>query len=415
MTTEYGRGGGYGDFGRYTFQSALSDWEVNYDGLSNYAIERIFDLGYDPDIFSEFDSRQPSGRGSKHKERIGKKYQWIAFYETLAKVADNCNFNNTSFKKYEGPWDPYVRDIDPTILIKETKKENYIENKENLPWWAPVRYQNWQQEAKTWLNHFDDIPAIEDLISVKDSEGIEWLNLDMMLDWREPKNLGEDIWDRNGKRLWCELGSWLVESKEIKKLLKVDTSDNPWRNWLPTLPNRYEVFSREYFWSPASLFFDTNPYHGGDAMPVKLEHGERRVEIATAHRTAIYFLWEEEFDCSKEETIAYHKPSILLSFGLKPGFIEGQYLNDKDEIVCFDPSVFEKGPSCLLIRKNHLQKILKDFKLNLVWVIQGEKQITGFGKNVNDVPDIESRVGGYYYMDEKGKISGNLENFIRNY
>ena len=80
MTTEYGRGGGYGDFGRYTFQSALSNWEVDCVGLRNYGVQRIFELGYDPEVFTDFDSRQGSGRGSGHKERIVKKYQLIVFY-----------------------------------------------------------------------------------------------------------------------------------------------------------------------------------------------------------------------------------------------------------------------------------------------------------------------------------------------
>ena len=50
MTTEYGRGtGSYGNFGRYTFQSALNDWG-NFDpnDLSNYACQLIFTkYGYD--------------------------------------------------------------------------------------------------------------------------------------------------------------------------------------------------------------------------------------------------------------------------------------------------------------------------------------------------------------------------------
>lgn len=87
MTTEYGRGTArYGDFGRYTFQAAFDDWNVDYNGLSNYAIQRIFELGYDPKLFSSFDSEQGSSRSSGHKERIGKKYQWVVFYELLARV-----------------------------------------------------------------------------------------------------------------------------------------------------------------------------------------------------------------------------------------------------------------------------------------------------------------------------------------
>ena len=92
MTTEYGRGiARYGDFGRYTFQSGLDDWDVNPDQLSNLAVEWIFDkYGYDEERHGEFDEQIGTGRRSNSsQERIGKKYQWIAFYEMLARVSDN--------------------------------------------------------------------------------------------------------------------------------------------------------------------------------------------------------------------------------------------------------------------------------------------------------------------------------------
>jgi hypothetical protein len=137
MTTEYGRGGGYGDFGRYIFQSGFRQWKVDPDGLSNLAITRIFELGYDPKVFSNFDSQQKSSaRSAANKERIGKKYQWIVFYELLAKVSDNIEMkgevrrNGVILNGYDGPWSPYLRDIDPTILIKGTKQKDLSELKE---------------------------------------------------------------------------------------------------------------------------------------------------------------------------------------------------------------------------------------------------------------------------------------------
>src|SRR5690625_3518995 len=94
MTTEYGRGvGGYGDFGRYVFGSSVRKWENQFDSdqeLSNIAIKRIFEMGYDINFHGEFDlSVSPYDRHSDVVERIGKKYQWIAFHELMAKLADN--------------------------------------------------------------------------------------------------------------------------------------------------------------------------------------------------------------------------------------------------------------------------------------------------------------------------------------
>jgi hypothetical protein len=421
MTTEYGRGGGYGDFGRYIFQSALRNWEVDYDGLSNYGVQRIFELGYDPEVFTDFDSNQGSGRGGGHKERIGKKYQWIVFYEILARVSDNCKMydggtsswsKSKKYAKFDGPWRPYVRDIDPSVIIKKTQKETFLENVEELPWWAPYKYQNWKGDAESWKSRFDDFPPIKELLTVIDSNGVEWLNLNVYLYWREPKKLGEDHRSVNNKQIWCDIGSWLVKPNELRKMLKVYHPNNSFTNWLPSLSNRYEVFSREYYWSPASRFFQLTRYYGGDALPTELEDLESGQQIALAYNTAQYFLWEEEFDCSKEEAISYLKPSFLVSVGLKPSQKEGEYINDQGEVICFDPSVYEKGPSCLLMRKDHIQKIMKESNLRLVWIIHGEKQILGNDRDKQ--PNFNHTVHALYYMDANGRIIGDLDSFTEN-
>ena len=82
----------YGDFGRYTFQSALSNWKIDAEHLSNSAIKLIIDkYGYREEKHGEFDRKVGSGRGRSTipNERIGKKYQWLALHELMARVADN--------------------------------------------------------------------------------------------------------------------------------------------------------------------------------------------------------------------------------------------------------------------------------------------------------------------------------------
>ncbi|RIL68775.1 ATP-binding protein, partial [Staphylococcus devriesei] len=83
MTTEHGRGvGGYGDFGRYIFGFAVKRWASQFKNdqeLSNLAIMRIFEMGYDANLHGEFDlSVNSFDRHNNNIERISKKYQWIA-------------------------------------------------------------------------------------------------------------------------------------------------------------------------------------------------------------------------------------------------------------------------------------------------------------------------------------------------
>ncbi len=102
-----------------------------------------------------------------------------------------------------------------------------------------------------------------------------------------------------------------------------------------------------------------------------------------------------------------------MSLGLKPSRIEGAYCNHDNEIVCDAPSVCERGPACLLMRKDYLLEYLNQSKFSLVWIVQGEKQITGNTRK--DLPTFDYKVGGVFYLEESGKIEGNIENFIRPY
>lgn len=421
MTTEYGRKtGGYGDFGRYTFQSALRHWNVNYDKLSNLAVQKIFELGYDPEIFSDFDSRQGSGRGSGHLERIGKKYQWIVFYEILAIVADNFDMpdesdwgNKKKLMPYDGPWAPYVRDYDPTMLINKTFEDSTIDNFKT-PWWLNLPYSNWTDDAEEWMKS-KDFPEVWDYLVVTDNNGEEWINLDIHPDWVEPIKRGEDKWRTSKRRVWQDVSSLLVNPDTLKKMIQIHSSKSTKKKWFWSIEshNRYELFSREYLWSPGWSFFETNQYYGGEALPIELEDPHTRKIFGQGHKTTSYFMWEEEFDCSKDDKIIYLKPSSSISFDLKACRKEGQYQNKEGELVCFDPSVYEKGPSCLLVRKDYLLKILRKTGLNLVWIIEGEKQIIN-GHSLSKV-NFDHTLSGIYYLDGKGHINGEIITSIRNY
>lgn len=57
-----------------------------------WIFERVLSLGWKPELFGEFDSDYVghwAGRSAHKIERFGKKYQWIALREFVARVADN--------------------------------------------------------------------------------------------------------------------------------------------------------------------------------------------------------------------------------------------------------------------------------------------------------------------------------------
>ncbi len=370
----------YGDFGRYTFESAFDGWRVNAQLLSNLAVKWIVEkYGYDVEKHGKFDRKIPcDGRHSHMTERIGKKYQWIAFYELLARVSDNIPFYEYSYSQnakpvdYKGPWEPYVRDIDPTITIKGN-----LENKNEKFWWNLVDYNNWNLPNKEWIFKTDDLPNPLGMISVFDKDGIEWLVLEILKSWTEPADIGEDKYENPHKDLWYQIKSYITNKKDHKKILKWSKEKNFMGRWMPESTNRYQMFSREYYWSAANETF-RDPYYSGESWS-KIHDNETHQLIGKVAVTTIDYLWEEEFDASKESTISFYKPTEILFnlLDLQYSKIEGQLLNKDGQMICFDPCATYPTHSCLVVRKNDLVQKLEDNNLNIFWTVLGEKLIIG--------------------------------------
>ena len=72
-----------------------SRWPPSYDvrNARRWICKRAHDLGWKQELFAEFDRQMGRGDRYDHRiERIGKKYQWIAFHELLARLGDNFGF-----------------------------------------------------------------------------------------------------------------------------------------------------------------------------------------------------------------------------------------------------------------------------------------------------------------------------------
>ena len=397
MTTEYGRGCCmYGDFGRYVFQSALSHWKVNYDKLSNWCILQIYKkYHYDKKpSFLEFDKGIGTGRSrnSGKNERIGKKYQWIMFYEALARTADNKRpikkSSEFSYNKYNGTWIPCVRNIDPTIFIRNIKDTvngtcKFLKNQ--------INYDSWS--IPDWGKSISDLPDIKSILFQNDANNKPFLLLDGFVKWQEIER------DYNSKEIWYNIHSYCVKSKEFNSIkIILNQKDFYHSNNRIMEPSRlYEVFSREYFWSPAYKDFNTE-YQ--DHLESRIIYDNQNQEIGTIYPTCNDYLWESEFDCSKDDSISFKKPSALLFDKINMLYAqkEGELVDKTGQIICFDPSVNNPVTSVLLIDENSMKDFLQKQGYEIFWTVFGEKH----GKGVFE------GFSGFYYLDN-GVLKGNIK------
>ncbi|HMU05682.1 MAG TPA: hypothetical protein PJ990_18745, partial [Saprospiraceae bacterium] len=351
-------------------------------------------------------------RSASPNERIGKKYQWIAYYEYMAMLSDNFikqeRWGEKKEKPYQGPWDPYVRDIDPTLLISKTG--SYDDEQLQDFWWVNSKIFNWDCTKESWVNDSSELPNMAEIIQVKDDKGDEWLVLEGYPSWSEPKKIGEEKWDQPHKEFWSNIRSYLVKNDEFTSFKDWASEQDFIGRWMPESCERYEMFSREYYWSPAQIYFMTEYYGGSEWTAV--HDKESGIYVAEVNVTAQGFLWEEEFDKSKEETISFLKPSTVIHKGmdLKYSKREGEFVDNSKVVQCFAPDVYNNSKSYLLVRKHSFLKFLHENNLKIVWAVFGAKQIIGGRSFGADYPGRLEISGAYYFDKEELKGVINTKN-----
>lgn len=361
-------------------------------------LTRVIELGWNPELHLSFDKEIGTGRvrGTTPHERIGKKYQWIAYYEYMALLSDNFIKQERWGEKIENPdqesWDPYVRDIDPTMLISKTGRNHDDEQHQEF-WWINNKIFNWDCTNENWINDSNTLPNMEDVIQIKDYEGKEWLVLEGYPSWSERKKIGEEKWNQPNKELWFQIRSYLVQNDEFDSFKDWAIEQDFMGRWMPESRSGYgKIFSREYYWSPAQDYFMTEWKEVYDRESGKY--------VAKVNVTAQDFSWTEESDNSKEEAIAFLKPSTVIYRGmdLKYSQREGEFINNTREVQCFAPNVYHNSTSYLLVQKHSFLQFLNENNLKIVWTILGEKQIIG-GRSFGADYLGRLEISGAYYLD----------------
>ncbi|HDR3885064.1 TPA: ATP-binding protein [Bacillus cereus] len=429
MTTEYGRGtGAYGDFGRYVFGSAVSDWRNQFEDqdLSNIATMRIIEYGYNEKVHGYYDRNlNHHSRHQNSVERIGKKLQWIALYELLAKLTDNypvykevkrytpeyeqykklenkkmhrymrtlfdfepeediivieqeseiplkeeehiVQIEKEYYKKYDGPWDPFVRNIDPSLLNYPPEKSIHNLIKSYLPH-RPSKY--WSQSKKEFEN-------LEDFIFIE-YEGEKYISLAQLL-----------IQKRDNGKSYIDVDEFCVKTRAVflplkdkenyiglKSVKKGDLSVS----WT----NLYTVFAFEYCWHPAFL---ENSY-------------EQEFENIKYEESVVEYLWESNIDSISGElnSCSYLLPSAnLVKFFELNQTSEGVWKDEHNNLVAFDTQYlgYERN---LLFRADYLEEYLESNHLTIVWDFYMEKKSERSRKEewficwINNNKDIEHQI-----------------------
>lgn len=438
--------GMYGDFGRYVFQSALKYFDVDEDEMYKQAMSFIInDLGYTNELDKGNNHWGYDRSETKKVERIGKKYQWIAMHNILARVSDQCDIDTdySETPKFEGPWEPFVRDFDPTLNFKLTKSDEIPIFDEISELKKATRDEHLKVDVSNidsvseWLDSdgifFAEMPKA---LILSDSNGTQWIRLSNYICSGREQLKAERL------LTWSWLYAYFVTEEQFEQfqVAATDRVDFSSSKGIGLDPQSYSVFNREYPWSPScdllnksssvesgvvlnmpeekeveqevlnvefleqylkSLDADSNQVFSDQELNqhlFKKEIVRKPVlkQIGEIIHASMNLVWESEYDASKDNTLSMNVPCPMLieQLHLHQADIDGLYYDSNEKIAAFDLNISQKE-SGVVLRKDLLDAFLKKNNLNLIWFVRASKELHS-GEDLG-ILRYGDRSGAYFY------------------
>lgn len=388
--------------------------------VQDWIFKRVLELGWNPSLFKDYDDLIKRHYSNyEFIERIGKKYQMIAYYEICAVISDNYKFINDKMYldevgSYSGPWQiSHGRDIDPSCLI-EYQEEDIYKKTDDL-WWYPFIKNKWKlnMEHQEWLGEISDLPNYKDFIElINPNDKTKWLVLQSLFKWIEQKPKDEINEDNNtNKMIWTKVRSYLVRKDKFKEIIEELKDENFMNNWMPECHHPENIYLGEFYWAPSFLDKEI-PYFG------RFDWVYPRADISIL----ILPTFDDYFHTSSGRDSSFVSLSINITM-LHKWIVEKMNLdwkiakkgfyNKNNELIAYDPSYNRDEPKSLIIKRKKLLKFLKSNDLEIIWIIYGNKHIMGISFEENK--DIRYDINGFFWLDkDKNKVNGSfyLKNII---
>ena len=381
-------------------------WRFSKQWCQRWVCKKAYDLGWKSELFSEFEqiysNNRDYNRSQRQIERIGKKYQWIAFRELLARMADNLmwidgGYSDVYDHEYFGAWQIDERDIDPTLWLRSRGND---EDKNVVRcWWQPKIFPFWgsnTDEQKTWLWDKKILPNFEEILSlIDDQEKQEWLVLRAECNQSRKSNGNDE--DELEQSAWYRINSIIISKKDICSLKRKIKNKPLCDPYIVNVASNHQGYWGEYPWHPCYQ----------NSKEDVLQNDEKWSELIIDVPISNYEWSIGGRDYSINRSISFYMPSSMLieELSLIKNYDDpGKWVSKADELVFWDPSVMDKGESYALIRKSIFERWLADNDLMIVWLIGGEKELFSNGDR-----DLLGRLvfSGLYTM-KKGDIAGEL-------
>ncbi|MGW0564663.1 hypothetical protein ACWDZ4_29670 [Streptomyces sp. NPDC003016] len=346
------------DFSTYVIESALRDrLGIDPEDAARRILLDAVDLGYEPSRHAPFDHRILNTYGSGRSkpswiERIGKKYQWIAFARLLGQINDHVSPARDRWSPPKpatpGPQSTRLRQMDPTVCDAEPGA--VVSPRPYVPAYAWDAYHQ-APSPEAWIA--DDTRLPDPPVEFTGGTGPRVI-LAGNYDWRQ-----EDERDKDTPTLWAHLVSLFVKKCDLDTLVSELAAKDLGHDVSRVGGARYgDGFVGE---------FPFGQHHGAETHLYKHEHDEPFGVPTIA--TTVDILGEYEY--STVNRISLIAPAPIL-FGPAPGDLswdgKSAWHDAEGRPIAAVRNVFGEGQNELTIDRVWLEKWLEDHEMTIIWL-----------------------------------------------
>lgn len=366
--------------GMYQRIAGSSAAEFNLGWARRWVVMRAHELGWSSELHGRFDARIRGSRNEHMLERIGKKYQWLALYELVARMSDNL----ARLPSWDDD-DAALRNLDPSLLVEHTSEVGWRNYQGEAFWtgYPPSLPASTPAEAIAWLHSDEDFLDGIDVLAVTSPEDERaWLVLSGFESWSESvQEIRTESWRR--------VGCIVIPAEDLVTALNIMsanhfTSDSD----LPAAEGGgYRVHLGEY--PRHSLTAGYTDWI--DEWQPQGFHRRSEKAISVLPTTAEYSAEAGGYDGSVTDNINISMPASWIMDEMKIRLKDGRSILFQDSshnVMFWDPAVTHAGRSAGLIDREAFLELLHEQELVVVWAVAGEKNAysegygNGFGGRV---------------------------------
>lgn len=354
--------------------------------------KRAYDLGWQYEKHGQYDrdvARLRSDRRRPNIERIGKKYQWIAYREFLCNLMDNYWYKGYSNKHSEFNLEKMreFRNFDATFLVDYKHDENYtsFNTKPHISnFFLDKAFEEVNiEQQEVWLNTVqEDICYGKKLIGYE-KNGVSYVKLDDYIN-----KIEADIHNRYSD---CRRDFGISETAYLVKKSSLEDFVRFLNDKLNGSSNGFNIFFKET--ELADLYLMEYPifYMGCSGDSNEIFSYDKDLEKYNIQGFPCVISYRGNIFNKEEKNFVLPHPKLISLLNLILSK-DRRYIwrRDKNEII-FNEMIYDKESNILAANKKYLLDLVRQTDFELVFVINTEKRL--YGKGLGD----NSRYPWKYY------------------